>query len=285
MLNTESFSEQFEFNSSDFDAFVSSVEAGEKANTAKRAKKLISVVDLTSLNATDTFRSVKKVVNKAIDLSNEDLKVGGVCLFPNYVKEFHKLLLQQDIPMACVAGAFPLGQADRKVKLVEVERAIYHGANEIDYVINRGLFLNNEYEELINEVRAARQLCEGKAELKVIIENSDLDTLENIYLVSRLTLAAGAHFIKTSTGKGAYGAKPKHAWVMLQAIKDHYNSTGVLAGLKVAGGIRTPEEANLYYEMARHFFGKSYAKPHLFRIGASSLLDNLVTVAKSTGVE
>lgn len=273
MIKASDFLNEFHFSEVEFNNWIA---AFDSRKTAKRAKKILELVDLTTLSSTDSISTVTQLLNKAEKLSKNKGRVPAVCVFPNFCPTVKQHAFGDSLHLAVVAGAFPLGQADQKIKLKEVEYAIVSGAEEIDFVINRGLVLNGDLEEALIEIRSARLLCEKKAELKVIIETSDLKSPENVYLASRLALEAGADFIKTSTGKGEYGARPQDAWVMCMAIHDFYKQTGELRGLKVAGGIRTLSDANIYYEMVKHFFGKPFCKPHLFRIGASSLVDDLV---------
>ena len=274
MLKPSDFIKEYRFNPAEFEQFVAQIEVKK---TAKRANKLLSLVDLTSLSSTDNKKTVLKLLQKAKELSQSGNGVAAACFFSNYLTPVKEKLPNNKLPLAVVAGAFPLGQADKKLKLDEVEYAVSAGANEVDFVINRGDFLRGNLDAVFLEIRTARQLCEGKAELKVIIENCDLETPENIYIASQLALEAGAHFIKTSTGKGKYGARPEDFWVMCEAVKDFQKNKNQTRGIKVAGGIRTLEEATVYYEIGKHFFGKSFVKPDTFRIGASSLVTNLET--------
>ena len=271
-MKPSDFLNNYSFDTNRFDEWIDQLEIKK---TSKRAKKLMELVDLTSLSSTDSEKTVIELLRKAKRLNAMGARVAALCTFPNFLRILREQSANENFPLAAVAGAFPLGQAQRKLKLKEVEYTVNEGAKEIDFVINRGAFLSGNLEEVFIEIRSARQLCEGKAELKVILENSDLGSAENIYVASMLALEAGAHFIKTSTGKGEYGARPQDFWVMCDAVKQFQSDTGEWRGIKVAGGIRTLEEATVYYEMAKFFFGKSFLKPELFRIGASSLVADL----------
>jgi deoxyribose-phosphate aldolase len=186
-----------------------------------------------------------------------------------------------NIKTASVATAFPSGQVPIELKIQEVKYCIEQGADEIDMVISRGEFLSNNYKLVSDEISKISDLCkagrDGKTiHLKVILETGELKTAENIYLASVLAINAGADFIKTSTGKISPAATPEAAFVMLKVISDHYNKTGKRIGFKPAGGIRTSDEALQYISMVKNILGDDWLKPELFRIGASSLLNNLI---------
>lgn len=200
--------------------------------------------------------------------------VAAVCVYPVFARQVHTLLEGTGIQTACVAGAFPAGQSPIHVKLAEVKYAVEEGADEIDMVISRGKLLEGEYIEVFDEINAIKEVC-GNVHLKVILETGELTDLPRIYDASVIAMKAGGDFIKTSTGKINPAATPEAAYVMLQAIRDYYESTGKITGFKPAGGISTPEQALVYVRLVESILGPEWLNPGLFRIGASRLADNL----------
>jgi deoxyribose-phosphate aldolase len=174
-----------------------------------------------------------------------------------------------------VATAFPSGRASLAVKLADVRDAVEAGADEVDMVIDRGAFLAGLYGQVYEEVRQVREAC-GTAHLKVILETGELATLDNVSRASWLAMLAGADFIKTSTGKVSPAATPPVALVMLAAVRDYAQATGRQVGVKVAGGVRTAKDAIRYLVLVRETAGPAWLTPALFRIGASSLLNDLL---------
>jgi deoxyribose-phosphate aldolase len=245
--------------------------------------KAISFIDLTTLEGNDTFEKVGDLCDRAINPSNEkDVPTcAAICIYPRFVDFVMNKLAGTNIKTASVATAFPSGQVPIELKIQEVKYCIEQGADEIDMVISRGEFLSNNYKLVSDEISKISDLCkagrDGKTiHLKVILETGELKTAENIYLASVLAINAGADFIKTSTGKISPAATPEAAFVMLKVISDHYNKTGKRIGFKPAGGIRTSDEALQYISMVKNILGDDWLKPELFRIGASSLLNNLI---------
>jgi deoxyribose-phosphate aldolase len=177
--------------------------------------------------------------------------------------------------VASVATAFPSGRASLAVKLADVREAVDAGADEIDMVIDRGAFLAGRYLQVYEEIAAVREAC-GAAHLKVILETGELATLDNVRRASWLALLAGGHVIKTSTGKVSPAATPPTSLVMLEAVRDFALATGDKCGVKLAGGIRTAKEAVRYLVQVNEIAGPEWLDPDLFRIGASSLLNDLI---------
>lgn len=245
--------------------------------------KAISFIDLTTLEGSDTFEKVRKLCGKAIKPTEEKKSPGcaAVCIYPRFIDFTVHILQGTNIKTATVATSFPSGQVPLELKLAEVKYCIEQGADEIDMVISRGEFLSGNYEFVSDEILQISDLCKaGKngmpVHLKVILETGELKTTENIYLASVLAINAGADFIKTSTGKISPAATLEAAYVMLTVINDHFKKTGKKVGFKPAGGIRTTEEALQYISMVKNICGDEWLTPELFRIGASSLLDNLL---------
>lgn len=245
-------------------------------NNKEVYKRIYSCIDLTSLNATDTRESIWKFTEKINDFegtSNVE-NVAAICVYPNFV-EIVKEALTADIKIASVAGGFPSSQTFSEVKVAETALAVANGADEIDIVLNLGLFLEENYEELTEEIDEIKHACRD-AKLKVILETGALKSASNIMKASLLSLYSGADFIKTSTGKGFEGATLEAAYVMCTAIKEYTNKTGRKAGFKAAGGISTTEDAIKYYTIVKEVLGEEYLNNEFFRIGASRLADNLL---------
>jgi deoxyribose-phosphate aldolase len=189
------------------------------------------------------------------------------------------------VNVASVATSFPSGQAPLKLRIEEVKRAVQLGADEIDMVISRGEFLEGNYGFTFDEVTAIKEAC-GKAHLKVILETGELETFDNVRKASIIAMLAGADFIKTSTGKVQPAATLPVTLVMLEAIRDFYNETGKIIGMKPAGGIKTTKDAIANLLLVNETLGDRWLTPHLFRLGASSLLNDLLMQYKKelTGV-
>lgn len=235
----------------------------------------LSILDLTTLEGSDTTAKVEALCRKASGYEAMGLpNAAAVCVYPVFARQVKGLLTGTGIQTACVAGAFPAGQSPLHVKIAEVKYALDEGADEIDMVISRGKFLENNYIEVFEEINDIKDAC-GKAHLKVILETGELADPQKIYDASILAMKAGGDFIKTSTGKISPAATPEAAYVMLTAIKDYHESTGKFIGFKPAGGVSTPEQAMVYLSLVEHILGPEWLSPKLFRIGASRLADGL----------
>ena len=209
----------------------------------------ISMVDLTTLEGADTPGKVRALCSKALRPDPRDLTVphvGAVCVYNDMVgiARTHLDSIGGDsLPVAAVSTAFPSGRASREVKIRDTQDAIRLGASEIDMVIDRGAFLSGRLGEVFDEIVAIKEICGEKAHLKVILETGELATLDNVRKASYLAMLAGADFIKTSTGKVTPAATPPVVLVMLEAVRDYFESTGERIGVKPAGGIRTTKDA------------------------------------------
>jgi deoxyribose-phosphate aldolase len=238
----------------------------------------IRMVDLTTLEGADTPGKIRGLCVKARqpDPADPDVPpVAAVCVYPDLVPVAREALVGSPVAVASVATAFPSGRASLAVKLADVADAVSAGADEVDMVIDRGAFLSGRYAQVYEEVRAVREAC-GAAHLKVILETGELATLDNVSRASWLAMLAGADFIKTSTGKVTPAATPPVALVMLAAVRDFAQATGTRVGVKVAGGIRTAKDAIRYLVLVAETAGEEWLTPSLFRIGASSLLNDLL---------
>ncbi len=242
-------------------------------------KFLLGIIDLTSLEATDTHQRIRDICQKSYSFSSIDDElpnVAAVCFYPPFMATAKESLKQKEIAIASVAGAFPSGQSPLHIKLEEIKYAIEEGAGEIDMVISRGLFFEGKYQEVQDEVEAIKILCGENVHLKVILETGELKTPANIRKASELAILGGGDFIKTSTGKIKPAATLEAFLVMLDTIKEYHEKTGIKIGIKAAGGISTYQEALKYYALVDAILGKEWLTKTYFRIGASRLTDNLV---------
>ncbi len=237
----------------------------------------ISMIDLTTLAGMDTPGKVRMLCRKARRPSQtlETPQVAAICVYPSMVPVVVEELEGTDINIASVATYFPSGQASLKERVDDTKEAVESGANEIDMVINRGAFLSGEYGRVYDEICAIREAC-GDAHLKVILETGELQTYDNVRLASQIAIDAGAHFIKTSTGKVKPAATMPVTLVMLQTIRDHFLKTGEMVGMKPAGGIRDAKLALRYLAMVKETLGDAWLSNKWFRFGASSLLNDLL---------
>jgi deoxyribose-phosphate aldolase len=258
--------------------------AGLATRSIKKGAKLqaldmaVAMVDLTTLEGADTPGKVRAMCAKARQPDPSDPAVppvAAVCVYPDLVSVAREAVAGSGVAVASVATAFPSGRASLAVKLADVQDAVSAGADEVDMVIDRGAFLAGRYGKVYAEICAVREAC-GPAHLKVILETGELATLDNVARASWLAMLAGADFIKTSTGKVTPAATPPTALVMLAAVRDFEQTTGRRVGVKVAGGIRTAKDAIRYLVLVNEVAGPAWLTPRLFRIGASTLLNDLL---------
>jgi deoxyribose-phosphate aldolase len=249
----------------------------------KAAKFLLSVCDLTSLNDDDSEESIRLLCGRAVRPVNTrgDMPhVAAVCVFPKFIDIAREVLDGKPVRIATVAGAFPSGDAPTDLKLAEVQASIDRRADEVDYVIDHGLFLKEGNRVVENEVREAKRIC-GARTLKVILETGALRSEPAIRNAAESAILGGADFVKTSTGKLAPAATISATTVMLHVISDHMLSTGKRVGIKPAGGIANMNDATEYARLVHGILGNGWLNPSLFRIGASRLLDDIV--ARTSG--
>ena len=256
---------------------------------AKRAgiRLAISMIDLTTLEGKDSEGKVRQMCQKALHPLPGDTSVGpvaAVCVYPNLVPVARRALAGSAVHVASVATGFPSGLVPLELKLEETRRAVELGADEIDMVIDRGAFLSGEFAQVFDEIARVKEAC-GAAHLKVILETGELGSHDAVRRASALAMAAGADFIKTSTGKIQPAATPQVVLVMLEAIRDFYLATGRRIGMKPAGGIRTTKQALHLLVMVKETLGDAWLTPDLFRIGASTLANDLLQqlVKEATG--
>ena len=242
----------------------------------------ISMVDLTTLEGADTAGKVEAICTKAVRPDPTDSSVpsvGAICVYNDMVGVARKhldLIGGKHVPVAAVSTAFPSGRASIEVKVLDTQDAIDAGASEIDMVIDRGAFLEGRLIDVFNEIVTIRQVCGDKAHLKVIFETGELVTYDNVRKASFLAMAAGADFIKTSTGKVAPAATAPVVLVMLEAVRDFYEMTQKRIGVKPAGGIRNTKDAIKQLVLVKEVAGQEWLNSKLFRIGASALLNDLL---------
>ena len=250
----------------------------DKTDRKEALKLIFSFIDLTTLEGSDNDGSVKQLCKKALSFSDNNktkYEVAAVCVYPTMVKVAKESLENSNISVASVAGAFPAGQSPIAVKVEEVKYAINQGADEIDMVISRGKLIEGKTEIVFDEIKAIKDVC-NDIHLKVILETGDLKTVENIRKASELAINAGADFIKTSTGKINPAATETAFLIMLDTIKEYYEKTGKMIGIKPAGGIRESEQALRYFCLVKEILGDKWLNNKYFRIGASSLADNVL---------
>jgi deoxyribose-phosphate aldolase len=249
--------------------------------------KIISLIDLTTLEGADTPGKVRSLVAKAMTPDPSDMstpRVAAVCVYgdmvPYAVEALGAAHSEDGIQIASVATAFPSGRASVQVKIADVRDAVRAGADEIDMVIDRGAFLSGRYGVVFDQIVAVKEACRRDdgtyAHLKVILETGELNTYDNVRRASWLAILAGGDFIKTSTGKVSPAATLPVTLLMLQVVNDWYRLTGEKIGVKPAGGIRTSKDAIKYLVTVAETAGEEWLDPHLFRFGASSLLNDVL---------
>lgn len=268
---------------------VDEVGARERAATlAKRSIKndakvwglelAIRCCDLTTLEGSDSPGKIRQLAAKAMRPDPGDPSVphvAALCVYPRLVPEAVAAVASSGVAVASVATAFPSGQSSRRLRLLEIEEAVGAGATEIDSVISRGVFLAGDESAVFDEVAAAKDAA-GDAHLKVILETGELGSYDDVRRAALIAMAAGADVVKTSTGKISPASELPVALVMAEAIRDFADMTGRAVGLKVAGGIRSAKDALRYLVIVNETLGGEWLSPARFRIGASSLLNDLL---------
>ena len=274
------------------EAEVAEVVAQAKATAVKNEnvdvyKFCLSAVDLTTLTCNDSVESVTEFAKRTVTFAEaypQIPNVASICVYPAFVETVGLAVDGTPMRITSVGGGFPASQTFLEVKMLEVAMAVENGADEVDIVLNVGKMLTGAYDEAANEVEMIRSEMDADVILKVIIESGALKTPELIRKASLISMAAGADFVKTSTGKIDVAATPEAAVVMCQAIKDFYNKTGRKVGFKAAGGVKTPQDAALYYTIVEQILGEEWLTTDLFRIGASSAANNLLSAIVGTPV-
>lgn len=262
--------------------------AGEVAKIVEKApqyaspevyKFLLNSIDLTTLSTEDSERSVAKFTNRVNDFDAEYPQYGhvaAICVYSNFAEVVKDHLDVEGVDVCVVAGCFPSSQTFTAVKVADVALAVASGAQEVDVVLNIGMFLDENYEELCDELIELKNTAKD-AKLKVILETGCLKTAAAIKRASILSMYCDADFIKTSTGKIYKGASLEAAYVMCRCIKEYYEQTGRKVGFKAAGGVRTTEDALNYYAVVKEVLGDEWLNQDLFRLGASSLANAVLS--------
>ena len=268
---------------------VDAVAVEERAATLakrsiKREAKLfaldlaVRMMDLTTLEGADTPGKVSALTSKGIRPDPSDMSVpsvAAICVYPNLVPTAVERTRGTSVKVASVATAFPSGQTPTHTKVAEVRDVVEMGADEVDMVIDRGAFLSGRYAKVYDEIVQVKE-ASGDAHLKVILETGELGTYDNVRRASLLAMAAGADFIKTSTGKLPSAATLPVTLVMLEAIRDVHDETGRVVGMKPAGGIKTAKQAIQNLVIVAETLGPDWLTPDRFRLGASSLLNDVL---------
>lgn len=245
--------------------------------------RAISCIDLTTLSGDDTAGRVRRLATKARQpvradllqaLGMDGLTVGAVCVYHDMVATAVETLAGSKIPVAAVSTGFPAGLSPLPLRLAEIGESVRAGAEEIDIVISRRHVLTGNWQALYDEMRAMREAC-GTAHVKAILATGELGTLRNVARASLVCMMAGADFIKTSTGKESVNATLPVSLVMIRAIRDYYDRTGLRVGYKPAGGISKAKDALVYLALIKEELGDRWLRPDLFRFGASSLLGDI----------
>ena len=246
-----------------------------------------SCIDLTSLNVSDSVESITEFTTKVVQFPINFPaipNVASICVYPLFVDAVGLVVGESSISITSVSGGFPSSQTYVEVKMLETAMAVENGADEIDIVINVGQLLGGDYEQLANEIETIGVEVGAEVILKVIIECGVLKTPELIRNASLLAMLAGADFIKTSTGKVDSAATPEAAIIMCQAIKEYFEKTGRMVGFKVAGGVKTAQDAALYYTIVESILGEEWLSSDLFRIGTSSAANNILSAIESKDI-
>ncbi len=245
---------------------------------------VLNMIDLTTLEGADTDDKVKQLCYKAHHLHDSIAGLpttAAVCVYPNFVKLAVNELKGTNVKVASVATAFPSGQSSAEIKLLDVKMAVDNGAHEVDMVISRGKFHSGEYNFVFDEIAMIKETCGKDVRLKVILETGEIGSLDKVRQASDIAMYAGADFIKTSTGKISPAATLPVTLVMLEAIRDYYYETGIMIGMKPAGGISNAKLALQYLLMVKETLGGKWLNNQYFRFGASSLAnDVLMQIAK-----
>lgn len=247
--------------------------------------RAVSCIDLTTLSGDDTPGNVHRLCVKAsqpvredilgeLGVSSLNLTTGAVCVYHNFIQTAAKHLAGKAIPIAAVSTGFPAGQIDHSLKLQEIQKSVQAGATEIDIVISRVNPLKGDWQALYEEVADFRKAC-GDAHIKTILATGELGTLTNVAKASAVCMMAGADFIKTSTGMEGVNATLPVSLVMVRAIRDFYDKTGIKIGFKPAGGVRKAKQALDWLILIKEELGNDWLDSSLFRFGASGLLGDI----------
>lgn len=241
---------------------------------------LLSTIELTSLKVTDNEDSILRKVERVNSFVNDNPALphpAGICVYPRFVNIVSNSLEVEEMEISTVCGGFPSSQTFPELKTVETALAVKDGATEIDAVLPVGFYLAEDYDTVYNEIDEIKLACGQEVPLKIILETGALQTAANVKKAAILAIYSGADFIKTSTGKIEPGATPAAVYTMCQTIREYYEQTGTVIGIKIAGGVRAVEDALKYYTIVKEVLGEEWLNSRLFRIGASGLANNLLS--------
>ena len=254
-------------------------------------REALGLIDLTSLNSTDTPAKIGEMVRKVNDFHKVYPQYplpASICVYPNFAKVIKAVKTEPDVRITVVGGCFPASQSPLEVKILECTTAVAEGADEVDIVLALNAFLEGRYDEAkreIVEIGKAIRAINPAVHLKVILETGALKEPQLIRDASFLAMEAGADFIKTSTGKIAVSATPEAARIMCECIKEFYAKTGRKVGFKPAGGIASADDAVVYYNIVKEILGPEWLNKKLFRFGASRMANNLLSALEGTEVK
>ncbi len=254
-------------------------ELSKTLKSKENLEKILSFIDLTTLNSTDNSEKAKLFANN-VNNFNANFpnysNVAAICVYPELVKDVKANLNLPGINVAAVIGGFPASQTFIDIKVAETKATAKAGADEGDMVISVGKFLNKEYETVFDEIKQIKNAC-GEMHLKVIMETGSLPSLDEIKKACVISIEAGADFLKTSTGKTSPAATPEAMYIMAETIKEYYEMTGKKIGIKPAGGISDSDTAMVYFTIVKEVLGEEWLTPKLFRFGASSLANKVLS--------
>lgn len=267
-------------DSEEIDKKLSAIHANlDNWNTRENLATCLGIMDLTTLNTTDTPAKVSSLAQKVNNFKSQFPEYptpASICIYPNLGKYVRESLTAPDVNITVVAAVFPNAQSFIEVKTLECKMAVEQGADEVDIVLALNSFLTEDYHKAADEIKAIKAVI-GNKHLKVILETGALATPEKIAAASFLAMEAGADFIKTSTGKQEPAATPMAAIVMCECIKAFYNKTGKKIGFKPAGGMVAAKDALCYWAIVDTILGKEWLNKDLFRLGASRLANNILS--------
>ncbi|MDR1918426.1 MAG: deoxyribose-phosphate aldolase [Tannerellaceae bacterium] len=235
-------------------------------------------IDLTSLSALDTKESIWKMVDSVNDFEGSRPNipnVAAICTYPLFTETVKQALTAQDVKIAVVTGGFPASQTFQEIKVAETALALMYGADEIDTVLNLGYLAEENYSDLVEEIQEIKASAR-EAKLKIILETGAISTIDSISKATIIAIYAGADFIKTSTGKEFPGASPEAVYTICRRIQEYHSITGIKIGVKISGGVRKAEDAIGYYTIVKHVLGEEWLNKNYFRIGASSLANDII---------
>ena len=252
----------------------------EENNNSDVLRFLLGTIELTSLKVTDNEDSILRMVERVNSFVNDNPALphpAGICVYPRFVSIVSNSLEVDDMAISTVCGGFPSSQTCPELKTVETALAVKDGATEIDAVLPVGFFLAEDYDTIYNEIDEIKLACGQDTPLKIILETGALQTAVNVKKAAILAIFSGADYIKTSTGKIEPGATPAAVYTMCKTIKEYYEQTGTAIGIKIAGGVRSCEDAVKYYTIVKEVLGDEWLNNSLFRIGASDLANNILS--------